>query len=90
MDLKFKKKSNVSTTLDVDIEEKKEDKGWTIENLYKSELTVDSLIETLNVVDILKRKYPNDETIFYFDEIVREELCNMFGGTLKEEESHEC
>ena len=90
MDLKFKKSPNVSTTLDVDIEEKKEDKGWNIENLYKSELTVDQLVDTLTVIDALKRKYPNDEIIFYFDEIVREELCNMFGGTLIEEESHEC
>ena len=67
-----KEKSNVSTT-------------WSIEKLYETALTVENLVDTLKVVDALKKRYPKDDTIAAFDEIVREELCNMFGGTLNED-----
>jgi len=67
---------NVSSTL-----EKNEKKEWSVENLYKTEFTLDSLVETLQVLDTFKRKYPNDETIQDFEDIVREEICQMFGGT---------
>ena len=69
---------NSSTTVDDDVEEKK----WTLENLWKTEFTVDSLINTLQVIDIFKRKYPNDETIQDFEDIVRDEICQLFGGTI--------
>jgi len=68
-----KENSNVSTT-------------WSIEKLYETALTVENLVDTLKVVDALKKKYPKDDTIAAFDEVVREELCNMFGGTLNDEE----
>ena len=68
---------NVSTTL-----ENNESKEWSLNNVYENEFTVDSLVKTLEVLDIFKRKYPNDDIIAGFEEIVREELCNMFGGTL--------
>ena len=67
---------NVSSTL-----EENEKREWSVENLYKTEFTLDSLIETLQVLDIFKRKYPNDQTIKDFEDIVREEICQMFGGT---------
>ncbi len=67
----------VSTTQDT-IEEKK----WSVEDIYSSEFTVDSLVKTLEVIDIFKRKYPNDETIQDFEEIVRDEICQLFGGTV--------
>ena len=67
---------NVSSTL-----EENEKREWSVENLYKTEYTLDSLVETLQVLDIFKRKYPNDQTIKDFEEIVREEICQMFGGT---------
>lgn len=72
---------NVSTTL-----ENNESKEWSLNNVYENEFTVDSLVKTLEVLDIFKRKYPNDDIIAGFEEIVREELCNMFGGTLYTEE----
>jgi hypothetical protein len=67
---------NVSTTL-----ENNESNEWSLDNLYKTEFTLDSLVETLQVLDAFKRKYPNDETIRNFEDIVREEICQMFGGT---------
>lgn len=67
----------VSTT-----EDKKNSNEWTIEELYKSPVTIDSLIDTLQIIDILKKKYPNDDTIKNFEEIVRFEICHMFGGII--------
>ena len=59
-----------------------EEKKWNIDDLYKSEFTVDNLVRTLEVIDIFKRKYPNDETVQDFEEIVRDEICQLFGGTV--------
>ena len=56
-------------------------KTWSINNVYKNEFTIDSLMTTLEVLDIFKRKYPNAETIQNFEDIVREEICQIFGGT---------
>ena len=67
---------NVSSTL-----ENNESKEWPHNNVYENEITVDSLVKTLEVLDTFKRKYPNDETIRDFEDIVREEICQMFGGT---------
>lgn len=59
-----------------------EEKKWSVENIYSSEFTVDDLVRTLDVIDIFKRKYPNDETIQDFEEIIRDEICQLFGGTV--------
>ena len=67
---------NVSSTL-----ENNENKEWSLDNVYKNEFTIDSLVKTLEVLDTFKRKYPNDQTIRDFEDIVREEICQMFGGT---------
>lgn len=67
---------NVSTTL-----ENNENKEWSLDNVYKNEFTIDSLMTTLEVLNIFKRKYPNDESIRDFEDIVREEICQIFGGT---------
>ena len=67
---------NVSNTL-----ENNEINEWSFDNVYKNDFTIDSLVRTLEVLDTFKRKYPNDETIRDFEDIVREEICQMFGGT---------
>lgn len=68
--------SNVSNTL-----ENNEINEWSFDNVYKNDFTIDSLVRTLEVLDTFKRKYPNDETIRDFEDIVREEICQMFGGS---------
>ena len=68
--------SNVSNTL-----ENNESNEWSLDTVYRNEFTVDSLVKTLEVLDTFKRKYPNDETIRDFEDIVREEVCQIFGGT---------
>lgn len=70
------KDPNVSSTL-----ENNERNEWSLDNVYKNEFTVDNLMKTLEVLDTFKRKYPNDETIMNFEGIVREEICQIFGGT---------
>lgn len=67
---------NVSNTL-----ENNEINEWSFDNVYKNDFTIDSLVRTLEVLDTFKRKYPNDETIRDFEDIVREEICQMFGGS---------
>ena len=54
---------------------------WNIKDVYASDFTLDGLVKTLDVIDIFKRKYPNDETIQNFEDIVRDEICQLFGGT---------
>ena len=74
---------NVSTTMDNGTEEKK----WSLDDVFKSELTPEHLIDTLKVTDALKRKYPNDDIIQDFEEIIRDEICQMFGGTVLNQEN---
>lgn len=69
---------NVSSTLNT---ENKKTSKWSLEKIYDSQFTVESLIETLQVIDTFKRKYPNDDTIQSFEDIVRDEICQIFGGT---------
>ena len=73
---------NVSITQDSQEQVKDE---WSVENLYKSELTVDGLIKILYVIDALKRKYYNDDIIKAFEDIIRDEICQMFGGSITNE-----
>ena len=57
------------------------ERKWNIQDIYESEFTLDGLVKTLDVIDIFKRKYPNDETVQNFEDIVRDEICQLFGGT---------
>ena len=56
-------------------------KTWSINNVYKNEFTIDGLMTTLKMLNIFKMKYPNDETVQNFEDIVREGICQIFGGT---------
>lgn len=56
---------------------------WNLKtNVYNSEFTVNELIDSLNVFDRLQKIYPNDENIAISIEILRDEICKMFGGTI--------
>ena len=56
---------------------------WNIQDVYETELSLDELVRTLEVIDIFKRKYPNAEIIQDFEDIVRDEVCQLFGGSIK-------
>ena len=64
-------------------------KNWSVDNLYEGDYPVERLIEALEVVQYFKKKYPNDEFVLGFDEILRDEICHIFGGSLEEEEEDE-
>lgn len=62
-----------------------ENDRWNIGSLGKSEFTIDELITVLTVIDKFKRKYPNDDIPVNMEDVVREEICNIFGGTTLED-----
>ena len=69
---------NVSTTADT----AKTDPSWSLEDLYNTEFTIDNLVTVLQVIDTFKRQYPDNKTIQEFEEIVRNEVCHLFGGSV--------
>ena len=58
---------------------------WNIDRLGNSEFTIDELINVLVVIDKFKRKYPNDDIPVDMEDVVREEICDIFGGTTIED-----
>lgn len=74
---------NVTTT------QERTDSKWNISKIYNTEFTVDSLVSALELIDVFKRKYPNDETVKDFEKIVRQELCMLFGGTIDDIEDED-
>lgn len=70
-----------TSTVGVDGYEDTERK-WNIKDVYATEFTLDELVKTLDVIDIFKRKYPNDDTVQDFEDIVRDEICQLFGGSI--------
>ena len=70
---------NVTTTVEVPQNDK-----WSIEKMYESEFSIQELVKTLEVVAVFRKKYPNDETVQDFENIVRDEICQMFGGNIDE------
>ena len=60
---------------------------WNLKrDLYDAELTVDELVNAIYVFDRLHSKYPNDDIIASAIEILRDEICQMFGGTIYDDE----
>jgi hypothetical protein len=56
---------------------------WNLKrDLYDAELTVDELVKSIYVFDRLQHKYPNDDIIADAIEILRDEICHMFGGSI--------
>ena len=59
------------------------ERKWNIQDVYETEFSLDELVRTLEVIDIFKRKYPNAEIIQDFEDIVRDEVCQLFGGSIE-------
>ena len=59
------------------------EKNWTLEKyVYDAKLTVNDMVNAIDVFETLKDKYPNDEYIDGAIEILRQEICLMFGGSI--------
>ena len=56
---------------------------WNLKrDLYDAELTVEELVNAIYVFDRLQHKYPNDDIVATAIEILRDEVCQMFGGSI--------
>lgn len=58
------------------------EKNWDIKNVYDAPVSVNDLMRAIEVLNCLKHKYPNDENVDIAIEILRDEICQMFGGTI--------
>ena len=59
------------------------EKKWSLDkDVFGSQLTVDEMVNAINVFEVLKKKYSNDDIIDTAIEILREEICLMFGGSI--------
>ena len=57
--------------------------NWNLKtNLYEAPVSVNDLMSAIEVFTCLKDKYPNDENVDIAIEILRDEICQMFGGTI--------
>ena len=57
--------------------------NWNLrEDVLNAELSVGGMVDAIGVFEVLKNKYPNDDIIASAIEILRDEICQMFGGTI--------
>ena len=75
---------NVSSTVDTP----KTPDEWTLDDVLNYPVSVDQFIDVLNVTDYLKKKYPNDDTILCFEDIIRDEICMLFGGSINNNDEY--
>jgi hypothetical protein len=60
---------------------------WNLkDNVFESVFSVDDIINAIYVFEKLHEKYPNDEYIETSIEILRNEICQMFGGSIYSED----
>jgi hypothetical protein len=63
-----------------------ENKKWTLKDgVLNTDPTINDMIDAIGVLELLQSKYPNDEIIESTIEILREEICNCFGGSIYKE-----
>jgi hypothetical protein len=61
--------------------------NWNLKNfVYNSEVSVDAITSAIRVFEILKIKYPNDELMDDAIDLLRDEICKMYGGTIYTDE----
>lgn len=57
--------------------------NWNLKtNVYAADLSVDAMTDAIEVFEVLKTKYPNDENVVTAIEILRNEICMMYGGSI--------
>ena len=58
-------------------------KNWSLfKDYYESKFTIDSIVNAIHVFESLQDKYPNDDIIATSIDILRNEACIMFGGSI--------
>ena len=59
------------------------EKNWNLKTyVYNADLSVEDMTNAIHVFETLKVKYPNDEFVVGAIEILRKEICKMYGGTI--------
>lgn len=60
-----------------------ENKEWDLRsNVFESILSVEDMVNAIYVFEKLKFEYPNNDNITLSIELLRDEICKMFGGTI--------
>ena len=60
--------------------------NWNLKNyVYNADLSVEEMSNAIHVFEVLHTKYPNDEHVDVAIEILRNEICNMYGGSIYNE-----
>ena len=56
---------------------------WNLKTyVYNSDLTVEEMTNAIHVFEVLRVKYPNDEFVDGAIEILRDEICKLYGGSI--------
>ena len=64
--------------------------NWNLKNyVYSADLSIDEIVDAIRVFEVLKIKYPNDDIIATSIDILRNEACNMFGGSIYSDDEKE-
>ena len=58
------------------------EKNWNLNYVNNSHLSVDDITNAIYVFESLKTKYPNDQIIEGSIDILRQEVCLMYGGSI--------
>ena len=59
------------------------EKHWNLKDyVYNADLTVEEITNAIHVFEVLRVKYPNDEFVDGAIEILRDEICKMYGGSI--------
>lgn len=60
-------------------------KGWTTNLFFSAIPSVSDMVKALVTLEQLHKKLPNEESIDITMEAIREDICNIFGGSLYKE-----
>lgn len=65
------------------------ERKWNLNDFVnKADLSLDDMVNAIYVFETLKNKYTNDEFIDAAIEILRNEICGMFGGSIYHDENN--
>ena len=60
-------------------------KEWTTDLIFSANPTIGDMVKALVTLEQLHQKLPNEESIDITMEAIREDICNIFGGSLYKE-----
>lgn len=62
-------------------------KNWNLKSyVYNADLSVEEMTNAIHVFEVLQVKYPNDEFVDSAIDILRNEICMMYGGSIYDDD----